>query len=112
MTLAEVRSEAALERPEGARAADGLSPIPRRLLEVVPPAVAWVVLTSPIWAAIVAPQLLGFFLVAFAAYWLWRSVEFTAGLLLGLRAPARRPASRLAGRWRPSDGVRRVCTTW
>jgi hypothetical protein len=85
MTLAEVRSEAAFERPEGTRAADGLPPIPRRLLEVVPPAVAWVALTSPIWAAIVAPQLLGFFLVAFAAYWFWRSAEFAAGLLFGLR---------------------------
>src|SRR5579859_7908701 len=85
MTLAEVRSEVAFERHEGARAADGLHPFPRRILEVVPPALAWVALTSPIWAAIVAPQLLGFFLVAFAAYWFWRSAEFAAGLLFGLR---------------------------
>jgi Glycosyl transferase family group 2 len=33
----------------------------------------------------VAPQVLGYFLVAFSAYWLWRSIEFTAGLLIGLR---------------------------
>jgi cellulose synthase/poly-beta-1,6-N-acetylglucosamine synthase-like glycosyltransferase len=53
-------------------------------LEVLPPAVAWVALTSPGWAAVVAPELLGYFLVAFSAYWLWRSCEFTGGLLIGL----------------------------
>jgi hypothetical protein len=54
------------------------------LIEVVPPALAWVVITSPAWAAIVSPHLLGYFLVAFSAYWLWRSAEFAAGLLIGL----------------------------
>ena len=29
-------------------------------------------------------HLLGYFLVAFSAYWLWRSIEFTTGLLVGL----------------------------
>jgi hypothetical protein len=85
MTVAEVRSEAAFERHEGTRAADGLHPFPRRILEVVPPALVWVALTSPIWAAILAPHLLGLLLVAFAAYWFWRSAEFAAGLLFGLR---------------------------
>jgi hypothetical protein len=67
------------------RAIAGLNPVPRRILEVVPPALAWVTLTSPAWASIVAPKLLGFFLVAFSGYWLWRSCEFTVGLLLGIR---------------------------
>jgi hypothetical protein len=44
-----------------------------------------VALTSPAWASILAPKLLGFFLVAFSGYWLWRSCEFTVGLLLGIR---------------------------
>jgi hypothetical protein len=44
-----------------------------------------VTLTSPAWASILAPKLLGFFLVAFSGYWLWRSCEFTIGLLLGIR---------------------------
>ena len=66
------------------RAAAGLHPIPKRVLEVLPPAVAWAAITSPAWAAIIAPQILGYFLVAFSAYWLWRSIEFTIGLLIGL----------------------------
>ena len=67
------------------RAADGLYPAARRILEVLPPALAWIALTSPVWAAIVAPHVLGYFLIAFSAYWLWRSFEFTTGLLIGLR---------------------------
>src|ERR1700682_4928705 len=66
------------------RAMAGLNPAPRRILEVLPPALAWVALTSPAWASILAPSLLGYFLVAFSAYWLWRSCEFTIGLLLGI----------------------------
>ncbi|MBV9543662.1 MAG: glycosyltransferase family 2 protein [Chloroflexi bacterium] len=63
--------------------------MPRRILEILPPAVAWVALTSPIWAAIVAPDIFGYFLVAFSAYWLWRSIEFTVGLVLGMGRLAR-----------------------
>jgi hypothetical protein len=70
---------------EMTRAIAGLNPVPRRILEVVPPALAWVALTSPAWASILAPKLLGYFLVAFSGYWLWRSCEFTVGLLLGIR---------------------------
>ena len=84
MTLAEVRYPHVSARNGAGRAADGLHPVPRRILEVLPPALAWAALTSPGWAAIVAPELLGYFLVAFAAYWLWRSCEFTAGLVIGL----------------------------
>jgi cellulose synthase/poly-beta-1,6-N-acetylglucosamine synthase-like glycosyltransferase len=86
MTLAEVYegSPPLFARDEASRAADGLRPVPRRILEVVPPVVAWIVLTSPGWGAIVAPDFLGYFLVAFSAYWLWRSCEFAAGLLIGL----------------------------
>src|SRR5712692_1601575 len=67
------------------RAIAGLNPVPRRILEVLPPVLAWVALTSPAWASILAPKLLGYFLVAFSGYWLWRSCEFTVGLLIGLR---------------------------
>jgi hypothetical protein len=70
---------------EMTRAIAGLHPVPRRTLEVLPPAVAWAALTSPVWASLLVPNLLGYFLVAFSAYWLWRSCEFTVGLLIGLR---------------------------
>lgn len=82
--LARARPRTEAPRDAASRSTDGLHPVPRRILEVLPPAVAWVAITAPAWAAIVAPHLLGYFLVAFAAYWLWRSGEFTIGLLLGL----------------------------
>ena len=86
MTLAEAVEDTphVAARGHASRAADGLHPVPRRILEVLPPVLTWAVLTSPAWAAIVAPTLLGYFLMAFAAYWFWRSCEFTAGLLIGL----------------------------
>src|SRR3954452_21633762 len=84
MTLAEAHSQSDVTCPAASRAATGLHPIPKRILEVLPPAIAWALITSPAWAAIVAPHILGYFLVAFSAYWLWRSAEFTVGLLLGL----------------------------
>jgi hypothetical protein len=67
--------------------------MPRRLLEVIPPALVWLAVTAPAWAAIVAPWALGSFLIAFAAYWLWRTAEFGVGLVLGVwrvRSAARR----------------------
>jgi len=51
---------------------------------MLPPIVAWAVITSPAWAAVVAPEFLGYFLVGFSLYWLWRSCEFSYGLLVGL----------------------------
>jgi hypothetical protein len=71
-------------RSRGCRASHGLHPLGRRVLEIAPPALAWIGLSFPIWGAVLAPHALGLFLVGFAAYWWWRSLEFTAGLLLGL----------------------------
>src|SRR5262245_462620 len=59
--------------PMTSLASAGLHPVSRRICEIVPPVIVWAALTSPAWAAIVAPQVLGYFLVAFSAYWLWRS---------------------------------------
>src|SRR5215468_6564953 len=86
MTLAEVSEEAArvAAREDASRAAVGLHPIPRRILEVLPPMLAWLLITSPAWAAVVAPEVLGYFLVGFSVYWLWRSLEFSIGLNIGL----------------------------
>src|ERR1051325_9896690 len=83
-TLAEARSRPGVASDSASRAATGLHPISKRILEVLPPALAWVAITSPAWAAIVAPQVLRGFLVAFSGYWLWRSIELALGLLIGL----------------------------
>src|SRR5690348_1689591 len=86
MSLAKVyeRSPQVASRSDASRAADGLQPVPRRILEVLPPVLAWVAITSPAWAAVVAPEVLGYFLLAFSVYWLWRSCEFSIGLLIGV----------------------------
>jgi len=72
MTLAEVyeadRTRTVAKQQDASYAADGLQPIPRRILEVLPPVLAWVAITSPAWAAVVAPELLGYFLVAFSVF--------------------------------------------
>jgi cellulose synthase/poly-beta-1,6-N-acetylglucosamine synthase-like glycosyltransferase len=84
MIQAEARTGPSPVRFSACRAREGLHPIGRRILEVLPPIVVWAALSSPVWGAIFLPQALGIFLIAFAAYWWWRSLEFTSGLLLGL----------------------------
>jgi Glycosyl transferase family group 2 len=54
-----------------------------RLLEIVPTATVWLIITAPVWAAIVAPAALGFGLVLFSIYWLWKSANFAAGVVIG-----------------------------
>jgi hypothetical protein len=58
-------------------------PLPRRCLEVAPTALVWVLITAPAWGALVAPAALGAFLILFSIYWLWKSVCFASGVLIG-----------------------------
>ena len=53
------------------------------ILEILPTATVWLVITAPVWAAIVAPAALGFGLVLFSIYWLWKSLGFASGVLIG-----------------------------
>src|ERR671937_383602 len=76
----------------------------RRVLEILPTATVWLIITGPIWGAIVAPAALGFFLVLFSVYWLWKSSSFAGGVIIGFwrmpQAQARdwlAAASRLSG---------------
>lgn len=68
----------------GAYAAERL-PGPRvtRALEIVPPALVWLAITSPLWASVLVPDLLGLFLAVFSAYWLWKSVQFATCVVIG-----------------------------
>src|SRR5712692_1647971 len=54
-----------------------------RLLEIIPTATVWLIITAPVWAAIVAPAALGFGLILFSVYWLWKSLSFASGVLIG-----------------------------
>ena len=54
-----------------------------RALEVLPTATVWLIITAPVWGALVIPAALGFGLVIFSLYWLWKSLVFASGVLIG-----------------------------
>ena len=58
-------------------------PSAQRVLEVLPTATVWLIITAPVWGAILAPAALGFGLVLFSVYWLWKSLGFASGVLIG-----------------------------
>ena len=58
-------------------------PTAQRVLEILPTATVWLIITAPIWAAILAPAALGFGLILFSIYWLWKSFSFASGVLIG-----------------------------
>jgi hypothetical protein len=55
----------------------------QRVLEILPAATVWLIISAPVWAAIVAPTALGFGLILFSIYWLWKSFNFASGVLVG-----------------------------
>ena len=55
----------------------------QRWLEVLPTAGVWLIITAPVWGAIVAPVALGFGLIVFSIYWLWKSLGFACGVIIG-----------------------------
>ncbi len=58
-------------------------PSAQRVLEILPTATVWLIITAPIWAAILLPSVLGFGLILFSIYWLWKSFGFASGVLIG-----------------------------
>lgn len=45
----------------------------RRLLEFFPGAVAWTLVTSPIWGSLLIPTQLAYFILFFDIYWMYKS---------------------------------------
>ena len=75
-----------------------------RTLEILPTATVWLIVTAPVWAAIFVPIALGYGLILFSIYWLWKSLAFASGVLIGfwrLRTAQQRDwladAARLVG---------------
>src|SRR5436305_2149529 len=60
-------------------------PVPslRRALEILPAATVWLIITAPVWGALIAPAALGFGMLLFSIYWLWKSLGFASGVLIG-----------------------------
>jgi hypothetical protein len=76
-------SSVASAPPQAALAKSPNTAVARRILEILPPALVWLIITAPVWAAFVAPSLLGFAMVLFSLYWLWKSVWFAIGVVVG-----------------------------
>jgi len=56
-----------------------------RLLEILPGLTTWVVLTSPVWLGILAPNLVAIFLTFLSIYWVYLALVHTVGLLIGYK---------------------------
>src|SRR5712692_2745136 len=54
-----------------------------RALEILPTATVWLSITAPLWGAILVPAALGFGMVLFSIYWLWKSLSFASGVVIG-----------------------------
>ena len=52
----------------------------RRLLELVPGSIAWLLILSPIWGALFFPTFLAFFILFFDVYWCYKSFSLVANL--------------------------------
>jgi Glycosyl transferase family group 2 len=67
-----------IDPPRGAR-----MPSAQRILEILPTAAVWIIISAPLWGALVAPEALGFGLILFSVYWLWKSLSFAIGVIVG-----------------------------
>jgi hypothetical protein len=54
-----------------------------RALEILPTATVWLIITAPVWGAILFPAAFGFGMVLFSIYWLWKSLSFASGVIIG-----------------------------
>ncbi len=54
-----------------------------RALEILPTATVWLIITAPVWGAILVPAVLGFGMILFSIYWLWKSLGFASGVVIG-----------------------------
>lgn len=57
----------------------------RRALEIATGSAAWILLSSPLWAAFLAPDKLAYFLLLFNSYWLYKSAAMAVCAVVGFR---------------------------
>lgn len=55
----------------------------QRALEILPGTVSWFLILFPIWGSLVVPELVAYYIIAFAVYWLYRSTVMAALAVLG-----------------------------
>ncbi|MBD3363298.1 hypothetical protein GF362_06270 [Candidatus Dojkabacteria bacterium] len=57
--------------------------IVEKIFRIIPGMVIWLLLTSPIWLSPTLPAFLANFIIVFAVYWLYRTIIFVIGLVIG-----------------------------
>ena len=55
----------------------------RRFLEILPGFVSWSLILFPIWGSFFIPTVVAYYVIAFAVYWLYRSLSVAALSLIG-----------------------------
>ena len=56
-----------------------------RFLEIVPGVITWTFVTSPVWAALLVPQLMAYVVIFFALYWFLQSARIARGIIVSYR---------------------------
>lgn len=57
----------------------------QRILEIVPGAVTWTFITSPIWAGLFFPEAMAYVVIFFALYWFFQSARIGRGIFVSYR---------------------------
>jgi len=55
----------------------------KRIFEILPGLLSWIVILSPIWGGIFFPYLLAYFILVFNAFWLYKSVSTVIFFIIG-----------------------------
>jgi hypothetical protein len=55
----------------------------KRMFEIIPGLLAWIVITSPLWGGILFPEVISIFVLVFNAFWLYKSLSVVILFLTG-----------------------------
>lgn len=58
-------------------------PLVERLLEILPGALVWIALTSPVWLSLTLPFAVAYLIILADVYWLFSSLKYTATIFIG-----------------------------
>ncbi|NCN51281.1 MAG: glycosyltransferase family 2 protein [Candidatus Pacebacteria bacterium] len=55
----------------------------QRFLEILPGFVSWSLILFPFWGSLIVPEFVAYFVIAFAVYWLYRSLSMSVLAVMG-----------------------------
>ena len=54
----------------------------QRVLEIIPGLFSWFLILFPFWGSLVVPELVAIYVIAFAVFWLWKSLVMAVGAIM------------------------------